>query len=381
MAPLRPRSACLRAARVRSARPGARLVPLGALLLLGGCSKKEGDTGSDREVDVGGPAAELVMPDLSDIDEQAAILEAIDIALSIRGAEIWAGHERAFARRFEGCPDVYVGAPEDADLDEDDAARGQGMSWSDFCASPGGLYFRGWQHWIPRFQATGNVDDGAGRTWEAARTLTGNAVIGDDDDVRFEFAGEVSDSVYVVQAGDYRRETWSSQLVGAANGTDLFAPASSPTPGGYRADLYVAVQTGDVQRVETRGDIYLFSDRIQGRFDSVSMSLAFIGELGAGPEDCTAEPRGWIGLRDENAWWLDIVFQPAASDDATTSVDDPDYTACDGCGTAYLRGVEQTVELGEICLDLGAIWSAEGLAAPDPETYITSLRDLSGATE
>jgi hypothetical protein len=354
-----------------------------ALVLLGvvSCKGKEGDTGSEREVELGAPAAQLVLPDLSDVDEQAAILEAMDIALSIRGANIWAGHERAFERRFEGCPDVYVGAPEDSDLDEDDAERGEGMSWSDFCESAGGLYFRGWHHWISAVSTTGDVNDSAGQTQEAGRRLSGNAVIGDADDIRYEFEGEVSDSVYVVQAGDYRRETWSSQLTGSAHGTDLFALASSPTPSGYRADLYVAVQTGDVQRFEARGDIYLYEDRIQDRFDSVSMSLEFIGELGAGPEDCTAEPRGWIGLRDENAWWLDVVFQPAGDDDATDAYEDPDYSPCDGCGTAYLRGIEQTVELGEICLDLSAVWSAEGLAAPDPSSYISQLRDLSDSLE
>ena len=359
----------------------SRLAVVPLLLALGACKKDGEEKQEDREVELGEPATQLVLPDLSDVDEQAAILEAMDIALSIRGSDIWAGHERAFERRFEGCPDVYVGAPEDSDLDEDDGARGEGMSWSDFCESPGGLYFRGWHHWISSATTTGDVNDSAGRTQEATRTLSGNAVIGDRDDIRYEFEGQVSDSVYVVQAGDYRRETWSSQLVGSANGTDLFAPASSPTPSGYRADLYVSVQTGDVQRFETRGDIYLFADRIQDRFDSVSMSLEFIGELGAGPEDCTAEPRGWIGLRDENAWWLDIVFQPSGDDDATDPYEDPEYTACDGCGTAYLRGVEQTVELGEICLDLSAVWSAEGLAAPDPDAYISQLRDLTDSVE
>lgn len=361
-------------------RSAALLVAVG--LVLGGCNGKEGDTSTDRDVDLGGPADALVLPDLSDIDKQAAVLEAMDIVLSVRGSTVWAGHERAFERRFDGCPDVYVGAPEDSDLDEDDRARGQGMSWSDFCASPGGLYYRGWEHWITRARTTGDVSDGStGRVQEASRSLTGNAVVGDDQDVRYEFRGEASDTVYVVQAGDYRRETWSSQLVATVNGTDTLEPASSLTPGGYRADLYVAVQTGDVQRVESRGDVYMFEDRIQGRFDSVSLSLEFIGELGAGPDDCTAEPRGWIGLRDENAWWLDIVFQPAADDDATDSFDDPDYSACDGCGTAYLRGVEQTVELGEVCLDLSAIWSSVGLAAPDPDTYIDSHRDLTGSLE
>jgi hypothetical protein len=352
-----------------------------AIALLGtavACKSKESDTSTDRDVDLGQPAAPLVLPDVSGVDKEAAILEAVDIVLSIRGAEVWAGHQRAMERAFDGCPDPFVGAPESSPLDEDDDARAQGMSWSDFCESPGGLYFRGWQHWITSYATTGSADDAGGRTVQGSRTLMGSGVSGDPAEIRYEMRGEISDSVYVVQAGDYQRFTWSTSSVATVSGTDILAPVGSATPGGYRADAYVSVQGGDAQRVEVRGDVYLFEHRIQDRFDSLSVNLSFVGELGAGPEDCTLEPRGWIGVRDANAWWLDVVFQPAADDDATNGgIDDPDYTACDGCGTVYLRGVEQTVEIGEICPDLSALWANPRLAPPDPDLYIYAPRTLS----
>ncbi len=351
--------------------------PILALLLASLVACRGGDDSgeSKREVDLGDPAAELVLPDLSDVDIDAAYTTALEIALSARGDRIWAGHERALARRFEGCPDIFVGAPEDSPLDEDDDGRADGMSWSDFCSSPGGLYFRGFQHWVEQASASGDATTASGRSASGSRTLTGGGVVGDPDDVRFEWRGEVSDSVTTLEAGDYRRFTWSSATNGTATGTDIFEPASSLTPGGFRADLYVAVQGGDVERIEARGDMYLANSRIEERFDSISMNIEFIGNLGAGPEDCTLEPRGWIGLRDENAWWLDIVFQPIGDEDGTDGAPSDSLTECDGCGTAYVRGIDQTIELGELCVDMTRIWTSDQLAPPDPTTYIFNARD------
>ena len=342
-----------------------------------GCKSDDAEEEGKRDVDLGDPAAELVLPDYSDIDVAQAYTDAIEVVLSARGDRVWAGHERALQRRFAGCPDIYVGAPEDSPLDDDDGARQNGMSWSDFCTTSGGLYYRGYQHWVQSADASGDPTSSAGRSATASRTLQGDGVSGDSNDVRFEWAGTVSDAVTTITAGDYFRYTWSSETVGTATGTDTFEPASSVTPGGWRADVYVAVEGGDVERIVARGDMYLFERRIADRFDSVSMNIEFIGELGAGPDDCTLEPRGWIGMRDENAWWLDIVFQPVGDDDGTTdNATDPDYSACDGCGTAYVRGVEQTIELGEMCLDITGIWGSDQLQPADPESYVFNVRDF-----
>lgn len=357
-----------------------RCLGIGASILclaLAGCKGGDDSGKAERQVDLGDPAAELVLPDYSDVDIDAVYTEALDIVLSARGDKVWAGHERALARRFEGCPDIYVGAPEESNLDADDEARQNGVSWSDFCETAGGLYYRGYQHWNQSADVSGDPTTSTGRSGTGQRTLAGNGVVGDTQDVRFEWRGEVTDAVTSVVAGDYFRYTWSTTTTGTASGTDIFEPATSLTPGGWRADVYVAVQGGDAQRIEARGDLFLLEHRIGGRFDSVSMNIEFIGELGAGPEDCTLEPRGWIGLRDENAWWLDIVFQPIGDDDATGGGSgDPDYSACDGCGTAYVRGVEQTIELGEMCLDMTPIFASQQLEPASPDDYVYSDRDL-----
>jgi hypothetical protein len=340
------------------------------------CTGDEASDEGKRTVDLGDPAAELVLPDYSDTDIAQAYTDAIEIVLSARGDRIWAGHERALERRFDGCPDIYVGAPNQSSLDEDDAARQTGMSWEDFCTTSGGLYYRGHQHWVQGASASGDATTAEGRSASASRSLQGDGVSGDTNDVRFEWAGNVNDAVTTVIAGDYVRYTWSTETVGTATGTDIFEPASSITPGGWRADVYVSVEGGDVERIEARGDMYLFERRIADRFDSVSMNIEFIGELGAGPDDCTLEPRGWIGMRDENAWWLDIVFQPVGDDDGTSDSSDAEYSACDGCGTAYVRGVEQTIELGEMCLDMTGIWGSDQLLPADPESYIFNAREF-----
>lgn len=346
-------------------------------LVCAGCKSDEEKDDGNREVDLGDPAAELVLPDYSDVDVDAAFTEAIEIVVSARGDHVWAGHERALARRFEGCPDIYLGAPEGSPLDEDDAARQNGMSWSDFCTTAGGLYYRGFQHWVQSANASGDPTTSSGRSASASRTLTGDGVAGDASDVRFEWTGSVSDAVTTVIAGDYSRYTWSTETVGTATGTDIFEPASSITPGGWRADTYVSVEGGDVERIEARGDLFMFDKRIADRFDSISLNIEFIGELGAGPDDCTLEPRGWIGLRDENAWWLDIVFQPVGDDDGTDGTPEDEYTACDGCGTAYVRGVEQTIELGEMCIDMTGVWGSDQLDPADPESYVFNAREFS----
>ena len=81
-------------------------------------------------------------------------------------------------------------------------------------------------------------------------------------------------------------------------------------------------------------------------------------------------------MRDENAFWFDVVFQPRFDDDAT---DDPydnfSYGPCDGCGTLYVRGLEQTDI--EVCPDFSFLWSG-ALTHPEADDYALSMRDILG---
>lgn len=376
MRPRSPSTPCLPGSPVAPSRHTGLLLAC-AMGLTAGCSaKSEEDAKSADEVDLGAPAPDLVLPDLSDVDLEAVWMEAMQAVLAARGTNIWAGSTRALDRRFEGCPDIYVGAPPEADLDEDDDARADGLSWSDYCETSGGLYYRGYQHWRGGASLQGDPESDAGRVSDARRTLLGDGTVGDPQDTFFEFRGTAEDTLYRVEAGDYQRWSWSSSFVGTATGSDIFEPVSSPLAGGLRADLYMASAGGDASTLELRGDAYFFERRLQDRFDSVSLDVSMVGPLSAGPEDCTLEPRGWIGVRDSNAWWVDVVFQPTADDDLSTADPDDPYTACDGCGTLYLRGLDQTIELGQVCTDFSAIWADPLLQPVAPETFIYVVREL-----
>jgi hypothetical protein len=314
---------------------------------------------------------QLPAPDLSGVDLPASFIDAFQLMATVDLRAVWAGHVSSFQHRQGGCPDLFAGNPdvENIDLDMD----APGTSWSDFCEQGDGTTWSGFQYWEVDIAAEGDATTAEGRTTEAERLLFGDGVVGQGDAVLFEFDGEATDALTLVEAADgYRAWTYTSLVVGTATGDLAFDPVGSPTPGGLRTDLYRRATGGNDATLEARGNVYLFEHRLQGRFDSIGLDLELRGEAGAGPEDCTKEPRGWIALRDEDAYWYDLVFEPRFSGDP----DDPDYpndpySACDGCGTLYVRGLEQ--EGVEVCLDLSFLWDS-ALTSPDPTDFAFTLR-------
>lgn len=326
---------------------------MGTLLvaLLAACAPAE-----EAPVDPGRPVDPLYLPDVSDVDLPAAYADAFALALTVRAGTAWAGHVAALDLRAPGCPDLWAGAPGDAlDLDEDD-----GVSWADHCAA-GTIDFGGAVWWESAVAIDGDPNDAEGATTEASRRLVGDAVVGQAGDARFELDGDVSDAFARTLAPGYDHWTWSSLVQATVTGADV----SSDTPGGYRADLYLSVEGGDAARLEARGNLYLFEDRVAERFDSVAADLTYLGV--GGPNDCTLEPYGWISVRDTNAYWYDLVFLPGDSETVDTGAD----PACDGCGTLYVRGVES----GEVCVDLSAAWDGR-LEPPGVEDYVLSIHGI-----
>jgi hypothetical protein len=316
-------------------------------------------------VDPGVAVDPLYVPDTSELDLPADYADAFSLALSLRTASPWAAHVATLGMATPGCPDLWVGAPDDASIGVGTDAPG--MSWSDHCANGGGVDFAGGVYWESGALSTGDAASAEGAVTGGARRLVGDALVGAGADARFEFDGEASDAVTRSVAPGYDHWTWSSLVQATVSGSDVPAAALS-LAGGYRTDMYLYAEGGDAGRVEARGDVYLFDDRIAAHFDSVSLDLALIAPTGAGPSDCTAEPYGWIGLRDTDAYWYDVVFLPRDEEDAT---DAADLAACDGCGTLYVRGVES----GEVCVDLSAAWDGR-LAPPPIEDFVLPLHDL-----
>ena len=338
-----------------------------ALLLIGlvACGPRE----EDEPVDQGDPADDLVIPDLSDIDLEAAWQDGLSLTVGVTMGPAWDGHLASLGLMQSGCPDLYAGSP---NLDEVEAEPGEGLGWADACTSAGGLTFSGYAWWDIDVQSEGEADSAEGRTTTASRTLLADGSVGDDDGLLFDFDGEGTDSLYLAEAEGYERWVYSSLVEATVTGRDVFDPATSLTPDGFRTDLYLYATGGDVDTVELRGNAYFFGPVLAGRFDSVAVDLTWTGPTGAGPDDCAAEPSGYISLRDEDAFWYDLVFLPASEDDATgEDYENDPYSGCDGCGTLYVRGLPQQ----ELCPDLSFLWDG-AITRPEVEDFVLTLRDL-----
>lgn len=313
----------------------------------------EGDTG----VDLGDPAPSLEVPDLTGVDLELAFAQGALLAPAVQLTQPWDQHAALVALGQDGCPDLYAGAPDTEDMDVEG-----GQSWSDYCETAGGLYFRGQAWWDTSIAVT--TEDDGGATVQASRTLVADATAGDSEDLGFRFDGQAEESIYQVVDGDYIHSTWSSLV------TASFDSTADATAADWRGDLYLYWTGGETRSVELRGNVYFYTTVIEDRFDSVAVELTWTAPEDSDPDGCTAEPVGWMGLRDSAANWYDLVFQPTADGDYA----DLPYTDCDGCGTLYVRGIEQ----GTYCPDLSFETMYASLTPPDVEDFVFTLRELEG---
>lgn len=342
---------------------------LAFLLMLVACGGEAEDS-----VDLGEPPEELVLPDVSGIDFPAAYQSAIQLSKRVTAGVPWQANVVALGHRSDGCPDVYAGAPDDASVDVggDDV---EGQSWFDHCTTAAGVDLDGYAWWLGEVDVEGDATAPEGATTQASRSLDAYATLADYAGTRVELKVEASDSLSRTDAPEYAYWTYSSTVAGTVTGSDVFG-ADPETPGGWRTDLSLYATGGDAALYEPAGNLFLFDHKLQDRFDSVEMDLSFAGEGSLGPDDCALEPRGWIGLRDENAYWYDVVFQPRYDEDVNDTGDPASpYSACDGCGTLYLRGVEAT-EIGDVCLDFSFVWAEDPFTPPGVEDYVLTLRQL-----
>lgn len=307
----------------------------------------------------------LELPDTDGLDFEAAFTDALRLALSVNAQAAWRGHVASLALRHTGCPDLWSGAPDNADI------RGQATSWVDHCSTPGGLTFDGYVSWDSTAVANGAPSSPEGRVQEASRILVADGSVGTPEGLLFELDGRASDSFYIVE-NELDGERWSnwtynSLVQGTVTGSEAFA--GSPTPRGWRTDLYLSLMGGDYERLEARGNVYLFEPVLHARFDSLAMDLAYAAS--PTPGACPAEPLGWIGLRDSDAYWYDLVFLPRTQEDAVSEAyENEPLSMCDGCGTLYIRGVES----GEVCLDFDFLF--DDFEPPEVADFVLSLHDL-----
>lgn len=347
------------------------LAPALLVALAVGCKPNE-TTETDTDDDTGVEVPENLYPlpdDLDTIDFESAFVDAVKMMTTVSTQQPWVGHVAALDRRALGCPDfwtdpftvsgVLVGSEE-------------GVAWNDDCVTADGLFYDGWIWWDSTVRENGDADTYEGRTSEGSRMLSGDATVGEDE-IDFEFTGDASDTFYEVRAyGDYHRLVYSTTMDATVTGRDVF-DGDALTPDGYRTDLVMTLTAGDVDNFEARGNVYLFSEQLHDRFDSIGVDMELQGPLGAGPDTCTLEPLGWIGLRDANAYWYDVVFLPRFEEDIV-DLDFPNdpLSTCDGCGRLYVQGIEQD---REICVDFSFLFDGT-MPLPEVDDYVLPWHSL-----
>jgi hypothetical protein len=339
-----------------------------ATLLLGcrGMAPPETDTGATVQTtpDIQFP----LPPDIATTDWVSVFTDAANLMLSVNTQAPWAGHLASIDARQPGCPDFWTDQFTDNQLT---VGIDGGVSWYDDCETDGGLGYAGYVSWESSVVESGDPTTVYGRTSDASRRLIGNGIVTDPDGVKFEFNGTASDSFYDLEAYGYNRFVYSSALDATVTGRDAF-PEGSITPDGWRSDLVISITGGDVQNFTARGDVYLFTPQLQDRFDSIEVDMDLQGALGAPPGECLLEPLGWIGVRDPDANWYDVVFQPRHEETITGTPYTAPQSACDGCGTLYVQGVEQDIQ---VCLDFSS-FVFDNYVLPNPDDYVLPFHSL-----
>lgn len=338
-----------------------------ALVGCGGLEPQDTDSGATTVQTT--PEVEFPLPDdIADVDWVTAFQDAARLMLQVNTNEPWAGHRASLDVRQPGCPDFWTDPFTSGGVL---VGRDYGVSWYDDCETDGGLYFSGWVWWDFDVTEFGDRNSLEGHTAEASRILDGDGIVGDADGVRFEFDGTVSDSMYQLEAyGGFEHYVYSSAMDATVTGRDAFA-ADSVSPNGYRTDLVQSITGGDYEIYNARGNVYLFQPQILDRFDSIEVDMELPGALGAGPGDCTLEPLGWIGVRDPDAIWYDVVFLPRHEETITGEPYDNDLSVCDGCGRLYVQGIEQDID---VCVDFSFVF--QEFVLPDPDDYVLPLHAL-----
>jgi hypothetical protein len=351
--------------------------PLFALWV--GCQKDgNSDNATDSVTDTGTTPSTTPFPlpdDIDTIDFESAFEEAVRRMVTVTTQQPWIGHAATLDRGSPGCPDFWTEPFTSGGVL---VSREDGVAWNDDCVNTAGEAIDGWIWWDTNLSADGDPATYEGRTTQGTRTMEGNATIDREDEdgaplTLFEFDGIASDSLYRVEAYGYERYVYSSQVDATVTGRDVFQ--GTTTPDGYRTELTMTLTGGDVDNFEARGDVYMFSEVFLDRFDSIGVDFELQGPLGAGPDTCTLEPLGWIGLRDSNAYWYDVVFLPRFEEDIV-DIDFPNdpLSVCDGCGKLYIPGVEQ--EGQTICIDFSFLFERGAVPLPDEEGYVLPWRGL-----
>jgi hypothetical protein len=319
--------------------------------------------------------------DIWDIDLEAAVADAFTVAGQATLAKAWAAHGETLADAPPGCPQVWIGnLPEDVvDMDMDDD---EGLSWLADCATPDGVAWSGWAHWTDVLPS-GTVAD---------RTLMGDLAITGPDGLWLVLDGETSDAIDTTNGYAY-----ASNLEGELTG-------SLVEGGGVRGELEASWASDSSFRLfGTVTDLDGFGPP-DNRDPATSPEVAFDGWTPGMPRftsvrydltldltTCGVEPTGYLGIRGNEGFWLDVYFLPIydLTEDTAQSNAFPfeliENQTCDGIGTLFARNIlledtsgdgdsTDTTLAREVAPDFATIVGA--LPAPMPGDTLLTLREL-----
>jgi hypothetical protein len=282
----------------------------------------------------------LTPPPLDGLDLESAIAAALDRAVRTSAGRVLDAHVGALDQGTPTCPDLYLGAPPEGDPDLVD-----GHAWADHCDET--LSFDGWASWSIEATSAGDPNTPVGRTIDGTRRLEGDLQIWRDELQLLGFDGVAEDSLSRTDTDAGASWRWASYLEGSVEGTLTDLPK-------MRAELSLEAVGGPAASLTLRGDVYAPSAPLDDVFDSLRLDIAW-QDPATSFADCPDEPVGWIGVRDDEAWWFDVVFQPLPGDV------DPTPNPCDGCGELYIRGLP-TETL--VCPDLSFLWLDDTIVPP-----------------
>lgn len=317
--------------------------------------------------------------DIKQLDVEAAIAEAIALAGRTTLATAWQGHTLALAEAPKGCPDVWVGPlPEDADaeIDEEDG----GLSWLADCTTPTLVTYDGWVHWTTELSPDGTT---------ATRSLIGDARVTDPEGLLLELDGVADDSIDAsagyAYGGTFEGEL-GGRLIDAGSGLRGAMEARWSDDGTFRffGSVTALDGFGPPDGRDPDPEISPELSNLPGwtpgmpRFTSVRFDL----ELDPA---CPEEPVGFVGIRGNEGFWLDVYFLPLydpAENTAQSSAfpfEEIDNQSCDGIGTLFARNrslasEEDETWSREVRPDFAAAIGA--LPRPGTDSAIFTLRHL-----
>jgi hypothetical protein len=264
------------------------------------------------------------------------------------------------------------------DVDEDTP----GMSWLANCATPAGVDWAGWAHWNAALP-TGTASD---------RTFDGDLAVSGADGLWLEIDGEASDSIDTNGVYSYA-SSFAGEIIGSLvteGGIRGELDAEWSADGGFSLFGAITDLDGfgppDTRNPETSPEVG-FDGWTPGmpRFTSVRYDLSL------NPASCGLEPAGYIGIRGNEGFWLDVYFLPIydPAEDTAQSNAFPfeliENQTCDGIGTLFARNLlledpsgsgtaADTTLAREVSPDFAAIVAS--MPAPQPGDDLITLREI-----